>query len=1007
MEEQAIFKKYKKPLIVLGIVVAVGILLLIVGNYGPAIDVKDFISDELNEVLEFATGESASTYEWLTHGRTLNRTNYYPRYINNTGFELLWSAHNVSGGRSSPSGYKGVVITTGNKLVSAFNATTGSVIWNYSYAGSLPVGDQDPTIAGDRIYVGFEGGNLSVLNFTSGAHICNFSISELNTRGTPTVYQDIIYYNNYSIMKFNATTCSYLGIVEAKGYYGGMSICNGRGYSVGGAGYANATLHSFNLTTGTQYWNHSYANAVAPNAYPTCANDKIYFGDDDGFFFIINATDGTQVCNYTTGKEGVSSKSVGIGFGMALFESENWTLHSINRTNCNEIWNFSLNKRLGDASPVITSNSLVLKAGYDNSTRLINITDGTEIQNYTAQAHRGAMIIMRVGQDTLAFQNTYNQAQLGNNRSLLAFNVTGLRTLSTSQNAPADAYSSTNQTVNFNCSADETTYTVNNLTLYIDGVSNETNTTAGSSISIYKSVDSVSIAKHNWSCAGVNSENERDDTGNRTLEIKDFVQNSVTWNATANETDRETYILNVSTVYSILSASAIFTYNNSNYTSSTSCTGQECIITNDLDVPLVEVGNNQNKSFFWIVTIYNSTDEDVLQTTSNQQNVSRIWFVECNGTYNTVALNFTTYNEGNLSLIIPHSFDGTFNYWLGHGTTNRNLSISTTINNNTRICISPNKTFYLDGTIEYDDTGSTNITYSPRTYYYYNDSVNWTTTNVSLLLLDSSDSTSFVQEVVEDQEPVPNAYIYTYRYYPGTDEWRITQITRTDSNGKTVGFYEAETALYRHIIKVNGITRLEETEGRKMIPENTPYTITFYLGTPVGTPYEVFDDELNLTKSLSYNNDTYIVTYTYTDLNSTNSGGRLVVLEEDYATEDSIICNLTSSLSSATLTCNMTDYSGSFIAKGYVTRDGVELIVDQIRFLKGVGREIFGKTGLVAGFFLVLVAAMAFIFHPIIGIIAVNLAIILINVVGLVSFGGTFLFGILAVSLILIWLLKD
>ena len=109
-----------------------------------------------------------------------------------------------------------------------------------------------------------------------------------------------------------------------------------------------------------------------------------------------------------------------------------------------------------------------------------------------------------------------------------------------------------------------------------------------------------------------------------------------------------------------------------------------------------------------------------------------------------------------------------------------------------------------------------------------------------------------IQEVLENKLGVQNAYIYTYRYYPGENEWNITQITKTDEDGKTVGFYESETATYRHTIIVGGVVEINETDGRKIIPEIIPYTITWNLDRSVDVPWEIYDDELGLSKSLTY-----------------------------------------------------------------------------------------------------------------------------------------------------------
>jgi hypothetical protein len=205
---------------------------------------------------------------------------------------------------------------------------------------------------------------------------------------------------------------------------------------------------------------------------------------------------------------------------------------------------------------------------------------------------------------------------------------------------------------------------------------------------------------------------------------------------------------------------------------------------------------------------------------------------------------------------------------------------------------------------------------------------------------------------------------------------------------------------------VDGTTELEETTGRVIIPEDTPYTITFNLGTPVTTPYEDFDDDEELTQDLTYDNNTYIVNYTYTDTNDSAAGARLLVYEESYSSGDTLICNESSALSSASLTCNMSGYSGNFIATAYIDR-GTEVVTDIIRFAVDLGRDIFGKTGMIAGWFLILTAAMAFLLHPIIGVIAILLTMIFVNLIGLIHFGGTFLFGMIFVGILIVWLMRD
>lgn len=486
-----------------------------------------------------------------------------------------------------------------------------------------------------------------------------------------------------------------------------------------------------------------------------------------------------------------------------------------------------------------------------------------------------------------------------------------------------------------------------------------------------------------------------------------FVENSATFNTFTNETAREVFTLNMTTNLNVLSISSVLQYNGTNYTSSSVCSGSECNLTNIIDVPLI-VGEEQNRSFNWHVTIYNGTDTTTATTSLNYQNSTKIRLVECGGTYANITMNLTAWNEGNSSSVNPFSLEGSMNVWKGMGTVTRNYTFSNVSNYEHHLCIDSPGQFYFDGVFEYDGAEKLNQTFVPRYYYFDNYSINTVIQHVELQLLESSDSTTFIQRVLENSQGVSGAYIYTYRYFPGTNEWKISQISQTNEDGETLGFYEAETALYRHTITLDGIVRVNETSGQKMIPADTPYTIEWNIGTGVGIPYQIYDNELNLDKSLSFNSDTNMVIFSYNDTNITFSQGRLKVVQEKYATDDVLIYNSTKTLSSANIYGNMSNYtSGTFIATAYITRNGEEILVDQINFAIGAGRETFGKTGLVIGFFIILTAAMAFLWHPLIGLWAVTIVTTLVNLIGLISFSRLYLLGMFVLATIISILMKD
>jgi len=73
------------------------------------------------------------------------------------------------------------------------------------------------------------------------------------------------------------------------------------------------------------------------------------------------------------------------------------------------------------------------------------------------------------------------------------------------------------------------------------------------------------------------------------------------------------------------------------------------------------------KNLYWNLDLFDGTTSYNLITTATTQNVSRIHLENCNTTYPTKTLNFTAFNEQNLSRINPYSFEGTFDFWLGNG----------------------------------------------------------------------------------------------------------------------------------------------------------------------------------------------------------------------------------------------------------------------------------------------------------------------------------------------------
>jgi len=493
---------------------------------------------------------------------------------------------------------------------------------------------------------------------------------------------------------------------------------------------------------------------------------------------------------------------------------------------------------------------------------------------------------------------------------------------------------------------------------------------------------------------------------NYTFEWRPFKIVGQDYNEFVYETDRQRFNLTINTLSSILNVDSKLNYNGTLYSATTSCSSGVCNIYSIIDIPLVASGETINRSLYWNITVYDGTNTYSFDTTdeTKEQNITRIHLEKCGGVYTTQTINFTAYYETNLTRINPFYITGTFDTWFGSGSVYRTKSFDESSTADLKLCITPtNKNQYSNAHIEYKFNDE-NITFIPRNYFFQNKTLTNISEEINLLLLTAEDSTSFIIKV-QDQKlsPVTKALVYIQKYYPSTGLYKTVQIAKTDSNGETIGFYETETTDYKHIIIKNGITLLE-TASQKVVGKSVPYTLTFTIGTALGYPWAPFKDDTNVDTNLTFDDNTNIVTFNYIENTSGYvSSGRLLVFRNSLTNSTQlIICNVSSSESSATLTCDLGSYNGTFIAIAYIN-EGSEAI---IQFTITDARDIFGNDGLFLAMMIILTAGFSMMWNPTAGIISINAAVIFVNIIGLMTVSPVFIFGMISISVITIVLLK-
>jgi hypothetical protein len=484
-----------------------------------------------------------------------------------------------------------------------------------------------------------------------------------------------------------------------------------------------------------------------------------------------------------------------------------------------------------------------------------------------------------------------------------------------------------------------------------------------------------------------------------------FVESGIGFEGNVSETDLQSFEINLTTSLTILSISATLNYNGTNHISTTTCSEQNCTLSNSIDIPLVLVGEEQTNTFFWEISIFNGTDSIQINTSENVQNVSRIHLETCNASFTTIGLNFTAQNEINLTRVNPFRFDGTFGFWLGTGDTRRNNSFTNASTDEVNLCLTPNDTMFVDAQIEYNEP--LNVSFVTRNYYFQNNSISNVAQHIPLFLLPTDDSTTFILKVQDDELlALPDHLILIQRFYPGENLFRTVQIAKTDDNGKSLGFFQTEIPDYRFIISKDGLVLLT-TSQQKIFPETSPFTLTFTIGADLGTPLGDLEEIDDLTFTLDFNKTSNIITYTYVDTNTSFTLGRLVVERQNVTfSTNNIICDVNSTLASATLICDVgtetTNQTGVYTASGTVIRDEVLILVSVKNFILETITSIMGLLGVFMAFFIIFIASFAFKFNEIAGIFMINAAIIFVNIIGLVSFGMLSITAIIGVSILIV-----
>jgi len=562
--------------------------------------------------------------------------------------------------------------------------------------------------------------------------------------------------------------------------------------------------------------------------------------------------------------------------------------------------------------------------------------------------------------------------------------------------SPEDDFSTSNKNINFTCFV-ESSLNLTNVSFMLNGVINETNS-SGFNNTNYTFEKTLEYGNYNWSCKATNNESNIEYPTNRTLKVFPFTVNSETYNTTTFETQSETFTANITTLSTVQSVGAFLYYNGTTYAGISNCVGTTCILTKIIDIPLITgAGDNENKSFFWQVTVFDGQSLTTINTntTTHQQNVSKIEFGKCGA--GEKVMNISIFKESDQTSLTA-DFKGTFTYYFGSGTvtkTNVTTNSSTSV---VEFCVDENEDYTVTSQIELSATG-----YETRLFDFVKETYNnVSVTQKSLYLLNSSASSNIIIEV-KDQglTALVGILVKISKFLPETGEYIVVESQLTDDFGQFVAKLIENNAKYKFEFYDSDGTLLKTSPDVTIACKSTYCIIPFIVEISFDD-FEEFKEISLYTYELSFNNATNTFIFSWDDRTGDSTTTRLEVTRY-LLNGSSIVCNTTSTSTLDVLNCAVGDQEANYKAQAFRKVGTNERRIAILTIEVGSPVSTYGVEGLLWVFILLFTLIAVGAFNPTAGAALYGIGFVMFGILGLISMPIAVFFANTLLVVIFIW----
>jgi len=445
-----------------------------------------------------------------------------------------------------------------------------------------------------------------------------------------------------------------------------------------------------------------------------------------------------------------------------------------------------------------------------------------------------------------------------------------------------------------------------------------------------------------------------------TLRIHDFAftENSQTFNTTTTNGAFETMKLNMTFNSSELNANVKLHYNGTNYSATTTDSGDTRTYTANFYVP--NASNGYVQDFLWFVDLSDGSLTITFNSTTQSQSIGQFVVDNCS-TYTFNLMNVTLYDEDTQAILNGVTDNTSIKIDFTFSTLDDSSSVfnySTIVNgtNPTRLCLLNNlnqSSYRLDGVIEY---GSLNR--FSEFYHFQNYTLSNTTADINLKLYDLSNNTGQEFKITYKDAnfvPVSNVILDIQRKYVGTGQFLTVERPKTGQEGYTSAYLIPSDVIYNIYVLQEGevVATFESIIASCQNPTITECEINLNSYGSGGLVDDFTNDNDITFTPISYDTSTRVISTTFVIPSGITADVTLDVTLFDKL-GSTVVCNDTVSAVSGSLSCTVPDLFGNTTVIAKLTKDGVQ-VAQAIILARETPQTLYGDI-------LIMVSIVVFLF---------------------------------------------